>query len=254
MKFLTLCAAVCLTSHSARLFADEGVESLRDTVKQWVDVEKSISAESAAWAEKEILLKDLIAVEGKNIEKLENALREFDSNATAADAARKKLVEERESLDAQRSAIREFLDTTEPQLKTLKLQLPAPLEKRLEPFFIRLPNDPTKTSLGLAERMQTVVGILSTIQKFDRVITVTDEIKTLEDGSQGEVQTVYIGLGAAYYRSRSAADAGIGQASPTGWKWTSQPELGSAIAEVIAIAQNTSQEARFISLPVELQN
>ena len=102
--------------------------------------------------------------------------------------------------------------------------------------------------------MQTVVGLLSTINKFDRAITVHQELRSLGDGSTGEVETVYIGLGAAYYRTRSGDDAGLGQAGANGWTWESQPALSAAIAEVIAIANNQTQEARFIALPVELQN
>ncbi|HBM86594.1 MAG TPA: hypothetical protein DD423_07450, partial [Opitutae bacterium] len=96
--------------------------------------------------------------------------------------------------------------------------------------------------------------ILNTINKFDRTITLHAEIRTLGDGSQGEVETVYVGLGTAYYRTRSGDDAGYGHPGTNGWQWYSQPELSAAIAEVIATANNTNQEARFIALPVELQN
>ena len=94
---------------------------------------------------------------------------------------------------------------------------------------------------------------LNTINKFDRSITVHEEIRTLGDGSQGEVESIYIGLGAAYYGTRSGDDAGYRQADSSGWQWISQPELSPAIADVIAIANNSTQEARFIALPVELK-
>ena len=102
--------------------------------------------------------------------------------------------------------------------------------------------------------MQTVISILTGIHEFDRTIIVSDEIRTLADGTKSEVQSVYIGLGAAYYRTRSGKDAGIGYPNDRGWTWESQPELNEALAEVIAIIDQSTQEVRFIDLPATLQN
>lgn len=234
--------------------ASEALNSTRTVVKEWVATEKAISSEAIQWEEKQTLLTDLIGVTQAEIETLKQSLETIEATQTEADAVRAELVTEQEELNQGRQRIASFLDGIEPKLQALKPALPTPLQDKLTPLYQRIPQDPATTSLGIAERMQTVIGLLSTINKFDRAITVHEELRTLGDGSTGEVETVYIGLGTAYYRTRSGDDAGIGQPSTDGWQWESQPELSTSIAEVIAIANNQTQEARFIALPVEFQN
>ena len=234
--------------------ASEALDSTRPVVKEWVATEKAISSEAIQWEEKQTLLTDLIGVTQAEIETLNKSLETIEATQTEADAVRAELVTEQEELNQGRQRIATFLDEVEPKLVALKSALPKPLQDKLTPLYQRIPQDPANTTLGIAQRMQTVIGLISTINKFDRAITVHEELRTLGDGSTGEVETVYIGLGAAYYRTRSGDDAGVGQPSANGWKWESQPELSAAIAEVIAIANNQTQEARFIALPVNLQN
>ena len=238
----------------ASLSATEALESARNTVKEWVATEKAISLEAAEWLQKEALLHDLIGVTRTEITTLEKSIQEIKETATAADASRANLVTEQEALAEGRARITQFLIKIEPQLLALRPALPAPLSEKLQSVFQRIPNDPQNPALGIAERMQTVVSILTTINKFDQVITVHEELRTLDDGTTSEVETVYIGLGAAYYRTRSGKDAGSGSPGPDGWVWQSQAELEPAISEVIAIASNSTQEARFVALPVQLQN
>lgn len=249
--FINTFASLSLLMSAA---ASEALNSTRTIVKEWVATEKAISSEAIQWEEKQTLLTDLIGVTQAEIDTLNKSLETIEATATEADAVRAELVTEQEDLNNGRQRIATFLDEIEPKLQAFKPALPAPLQDKLTPLYQRIPQDPATTSLGIAERMQTVVGLLSTVNKFDRTITVHEELRTLGDGSTGEVETVYIGLGAAYYRTRSGDDAGVGQPEADGWHWESQPELSAAIAEVIAIANNQTQEARFIPLPVEFQN
>ncbi|MDG1300892.1 MAG: DUF3450 family protein [Opitutae bacterium] len=230
------------------------LESTRTVVKEWVATEKAISSEAILWEEAHTLLNDLTQVTQAEIATLNQSLNKIAATTTRAEALRIKLVTEQQALQTARQQISNFLTEIEPQLTALRPALPAPLNTKLTSLFQRIPNDSSNTTLGIAERMQTIVGILNTINKFDRAITVHEEIRTLGDGSQGEVESVYVGLGVAYYRTRSGDDAGYGQPHISGWQWNSQPELSAAIAEVIAITNNSAQEARFIALPVELQN
>lgn len=232
----------------------EALDSTRDVVKEWVATEKAISSEAAEWQQKKELLNDLLGVTRTEIETLEKSIQKIDETATAADATRAELVTKQEAFNTGRERITAFLKETEPKLLALRPSLPAPLGEKLQNVFQRIPNDPQDPLLSVAERMQTVVSILTTINKFDRTITVHEELRTLEDGTTSEVETVYIGLGTAYYRSRSGKYAGSGSPGPDGWVWQSQAELAPAVGDVIEIANNSTPEARFIALPVELQN
>lgn len=230
------------------------VESVRSVTKEWVAVEQAISSEHVAWIEKQALLKDLIAAAQAENKSLRAALTEIEATRSAADALRAELILQQETLQDNREVILSFLQTMEPQLKMLEKRLPSPLREKLTASYLKLSGEPSMTDPDLARRMQTVASIMTEIHEFDRTITVSNEIRKLADGSEGEVQSVYAGLGAAYYRTRSGDDAGIGYLSSEGWVWESRPKLNDEIAAVIAILDQSNREASFIDLPVILKH
>jgi hypothetical protein len=122
----------------------------------------------------------------------------------------------------------------------------------VKPLSQRLPDDANETKLSLAERFQNVVGILNEVDKFNREISVTSEVRTLADGSSVEVTSLYIGIGEAYYVSANGAIAGVGVASEQGWIWKPANEAAPQIADVIAVLKN-EKVASFIQLPVEVK-
>lgn len=244
---LTLCASAFGADAEGRL------GKARSAVSRWVDVERSISREAVAWGEKKELLNDLIKVSKTEIGNLESQIKKADESKGVADARRAELVAVREKTQTNAQRIQEFLKPTEARLRRMKQRLPLPLQETLAGLFRRIPENSADTTLGIAERMQTVVGIISAIQKFDSMVTVSEGLRELKDGSTGEIRTLYIGLGAAYYLSGGDADAGVGVPTPDGWTWSSNPELADAIGEAIAIAENKSQVARFIPLPVKVR-
>lgn len=245
---LITCAS-CLPTAS---FGDERLSDAREAVAQWVAVEQSISREAAASKEKIGRLRDMIAVAQNEILSLENQIAGSKEVSTTADKRREELIRKRDRIAANAKAIEGFLAPTESRLRQLKKRLPAPLQGKLAPFYKRLPADPGQTSLGIAERMQTVVGILAEIQKFDTIVTVVEELRKLSGGSTGEVRTIYFGLGAAYYISAGGADAGTGLPGPDGWTWNSQPDLADAILDVLNAAEGQARETQFVALPVKL--
>lgn len=234
--------------------SQEALNDLRSLTQQWVALEQSIAKEAIAWEEKEFQLNDLIEITQLEVEHLKEELKTLEKAATTADDRREELLIEKEQLKQHTVAIQQFLPQIESALRDLKTRLPEPLQEKLDPLYQRLPKDIHNTSLSIADRMQTVIGILSVTQKFNNVITLKQEIKTLPDGTQGEVTTLYIGLGAGFYITTAGNDAGYGYPTKTGWVWESEVSLMKSIAEAVAIAENISQEAKFISLPVNSRN
>lgn len=223
---------------------------VRAVVEQWVSIEKTISEESAAWKEKERLLRDLISSARAERENLNAQIAEAKQTASAADQKRAELVSQRQELEASAEAVLRFLSGMEQRLRKIKTRLPQPLQDSLAGHFKNLPADAASSRQGLAARMQGVVSILDTIQKFDGVVQVFEEVRTLADDSVGAVQTLYLGLGAAYFLSESDEDAGFGVPSETGWNWISRPEIAGAVKEAIAMIEQKT-EVRFVPLPVQ---
>lgn len=227
-----------------------GAGDVRAVVEQWVAIEKTISEESAAWKEKERLLRDMIRSARSERENLNAQIAEAKQTASAADQKRAELVSQRQELEASAESVLRFLASMEQRLRKIKARLPKPLQDSLAGHFKNLPADAASSRQGLAARMQGVVSILDTIQKFDGVAQVFEEVRTLADDSVGAVQTLYLGLGAAYFLSESDEDAGFGVPSDKGWSWVSKPEIAEVVKEAIAMIEQKT-EARFVPLPVQ---
>ena len=109
--------------------------------------------------------------------------------------------------------------------------------KRRSPLF--------QSSFGWATR----VGILNEIDKFNNALNVFSERRKTAKGEEVAVETVYIGLGAAYFVNDSGDFAGMGAPGANGWEWSLRPELGPAVKEVLKIYRN-ERTAQFVTLPV----
>ncbi|MCH6256353.1 DUF3450 domain-containing protein [Puniceicoccaceae bacterium K14] len=234
------------------LCASEQLDLARTTLQEWVDVEKSISQEMQSWRNEEATTLDLIAIMEKESEALQAQLEELEMNASLSEDSRSELIEEESKVDELRDVVITFLLTMESSVKELKTWLPKPLTDKLQPFYSRIPKDPNTTSLGIAERMQTVIGILSSVHGFDGKISLSREIRELSDGNKGEIQALYLGLASAYYLAPNGADAGYGVPTADGWKWESAPELANKLKEAIAVYEGVEQEARFLALPIAM--
>ena len=236
------------------MWAASPLDEARSAVSEWVEVESAISRESIAWEEKRALLLDLIKVAEANITMMKDQLAEAESATTASEARRLELVNQRENDAVRAKLVSAFLETAEPRVLSLVERLPVTLKEKLGTLLQALPEDPTATKIGLATRMQTVMGILAEIQRFDMMISTGEEIVTVADGGKRSVRTVHFGLGAAYYVAADGSDAGVGAATASGWEWRSAPELASEVEKAIGLASGAVMEARFLSLPVTLQS
>lgn len=244
---------ICFIFIGVPLGASERLDAARTTLQEWVAVEKSISKEQNDWRLKEATLLDLIGVLEKESELLVEQNELAQVKLTTADGRRGELLEKESELLGHHEAIDAFLAKMEGEIREMRTQFPQPLSDKLDPFFQRLPKDSSNTTLGIAERMQTVVAVLSEVQKFDGVMTLSQELRELADGDLGEVRTLYLGLASAYYLSPEGGDAGVGYPSDAGWLWESRPELADTIEEAIAIYEGKVQEARFLPLPVSVK-
>ena len=74
-----------------------------------------------------------------------------------------------------------------------------------------------------------MLGILNEVNKANSEMTVVYEVRALPDGTNAEVQCIYVGLAQAYYIS-PRGEAGIGRPSEDGWKWAPAPEAAAMAA------------------------
>jgi len=229
----------------------EALETVRSTVKEWVATEKAISVEETEWNGRKLLLDDLIEVAAQRIRRLEADLAAGEDRLSAADEARVALLDQREAVGVEAKQIEALLARLESRMHHLKPKLPEPLLEELATVYQRLPDAAGATSLGLGERMRTVVSLLSRIRDFDEVLTLTESLRTLPGSEEAaSVRTLYLGLGQAYFIGPEGAGYGI--PGPEGWVWHSAPELREAVREAIVLAEGGAMLPKFIDLPVRL--
>jgi hypothetical protein len=116
----------------------------------------------------------------------------------------------------------------------------------------RLPRDSANVKAGPAERLQTVVGLMSQVDRFNGSFTVASELRKSPAGTEVQVRTLYLGLAQAWFVSPDRKFAGFGKPGASGWEWTPANELADAIERGIAVQENTGA-AEYVALPVSIK-
>ena len=231
---------------------EEHIDRTRTSIEQWVQNRRVISKERQEWALGKEMLKDRIELVQSEIESLEDKIKETHKSINEADKSRVALVEENEALKHAAQSLAGMVTTFEQRTLSLNQRLPEPLRDRLKSLCQRIPKDPNNTKLSLSQRYMNVAGILNEINKFNREINMTTEMRILPDGSSAEVTAVYLGLGQAYYTGANGTIAGIGRPAQDGWHWEPANEIAAEIADVVLILKN-EKVAGFVPVPVQIQ-
>lgn len=228
------------------------IEATRTALEKWVETRKVISEEKKDFALAKETLQARIELVEHEIGSLREKIAEANKSIEEAEKKKAELVAQNDSLKNASSALLGNLEELENNTKRLLTQLPDPIREKVKPLSQRLPKDGEETELTLSQRFQNVIGILNEVNKFNREITVTSEVRDLPDGTTAEVTALYLGLGQAYYSGAKGSIAGIGTLSDEGWVWKPANEHAAAIAQAIAIMKN-EQVATFVEVPVEIQ-
>lgn len=232
--------------------AMENTQTILATLEKRVETQRIISQEKRDLALSCQMLNERIALVQREIESLQGKIVEAQAGIAEADRKRAAMVEDNEKMKQAADRLRGMLSHLEGRLRHLIARLPAVLQERIRPLSQRLPYDSEQAKQSTSERFQNIVGILNEIDKFGREISVTSEVRTLEDGHSVEVLVLYLGIGQAFYTSSNAAVAGTGMASDEEWIWTPNNPAADRIAEAIAVLKN-EQVASFVQLPVEIK-
>ncbi|MFN3533247.1 MAG: DUF3450 family protein [Candidatus Brocadia sp.] len=227
------------------------LEEIRLAMDKWIETQQIISKERKDWQQgKEILISRLELVK-KEIATLEEKIRQAESSVTEANKKLNDLIAENNQLKAAGEQLTVAVISMEGEVRRLFNLLPAPVGAKLQPLYQRIPEDPAKTNVSVAERFQNVLGILNELNKANNEISVCYEVLNLASGKPSEVKTIYVGLAQAYYVSASG-EAGIGRPSADGWKWESSKDIGRDVLAALEILEGRHSPS-FVGVPVKLQ-
>lgn len=232
--------------------AESALSAARTGVEQWVQARQLISRTRSDWdAEKEMLLQSKALFE-RELAGVEEQFTKVATNSTQVERERLAAETElRESNDTLQHA-RGLVAGLEGKVRALTPRLPTPLLESMQPLLARLPEDAASTKVGVTERVQTVVSLLNEIDKFNNSVTIHSEKLKNAAGEEVSVETVYVGLGAAYFVNQTGDFAGAGQPGSKGWEWSIQAALADRVREVVRIYRG-ERTAHFVPLPVSIR-
>lgn len=231
---------------------EQAIEGTRSTLEKWFEARNLLSKERRDWTLGREALQSRIDLVVGEIDGLRKRLAEARQSLTDADAKRTELQRENERLEQASAGLSAVISRLEGRTHELLARLPAPLREHVRPLSQQLPPDSALSKLPLSRRFQNVVGILNEVDKFNREITVTSEVRALPDGTSAEVTALYVGLGQGYYVSANEKHAGVGTATAEAWVWTPADQAAPEIARALAILAN-EEVASFVRLPLEVR-
>lgn len=220
--------------------AEKEFFSEQETLRQWIDVKKTVSREAADWVEEKQRLTDLNTIRCQELAQLDEQLARTETLRAQADEKKAELIARFQALETHRAELQARIGPLEEQLRSLRERLPEPLIKKL----------PTALDSNvLQDRWRDLLAQLDTIRDFQQAITVTSEIREI-DGTRIDVDVLYLGLAQAWYVDRSGKQAGIGAPVSNHWNWESRSELAAPIRRAIDIADK-QETPDFVQLPIQ---
>ncbi len=253
VKFLSIRKVGLISYTCLSLIAAEPVlDETRSTIAKWVEARQLISRTRLDWQSDKEMLEQNIALFERELKDVSEAISKVGTSSTQVGKEREQsetgIKLSNEALDK----AKQFAGNFESQLVTLVPRLPMPLQEILQPLLNRLPADRAMTKMAATERAQVLVAILNEVDKFNNSVSIFNEKRKNEKLEEIAVETVYIGLGVAYFVNGAGDFAGIGAPGNAGWEWTNKSELGTALKDVVRIYRNEGRP-HFVSLPVSIK-
>lgn len=236
---------------AAPLRAETPLNETRASLEKWVEARQLISKAKSDWQMDKETLQQTLQLYQRELKLVGEQMSKVSTNSAQVEKERTEAEELKKSSNEALDRARQFAADFEGQLKQQIPQLPMPLQEILKPLLLRIPADP-KTRMTVAERMQVIVGILGELDKFNNSVSVFSEKRKNEKGEEVAVETLYVGLGAAYFVNDANDFAGTGVPGPKGWEWTTQSGLAPSVREAVRIYRN-ERPAKFVSLPAVIR-
>lgn len=241
-----------LTLAATRLFSQTPLSEARIAIDDWVKTRQLISKAKSDWIADKETIEQSIQLFERELKTVHEQMAGLSTNTVQVDKER---AEAQALLDASNASLdraKAFVAAFEGKVVKMVPQLPMPLQDILKPIVARLPKDASNTTMGVIERIQVLVLILNELDKFNIAVNLFSEKRTNEKGEEVAVETVYVGLGAAYFVNDANDFAGTGTPGANGWEWTTKSDIAPAVREVIRIYRN-ERPARFVALPAVIR-
>jgi hypothetical protein len=242
------CWVLCLILLPFRVFAADSIESVEKAATEWVKTRAETARLQSDWTAQQELLESTVKALAERAQALEEK----------RDSLKAKTAKDRDEIETARSknqttvtglqAVETHLTELRDRLVQLRPSLPPRLSEALELAYRSL----AATDLGSSERMQATMTVLNRCVQFNRTITYSDEILTIE-GEPGakSYEVIYWGLSHGYALDRTAGKVWLGSPGPKGWRWEAHAEATPQVVDLIAVFKDKA-EPEFAPVPAQL--
>jgi hypothetical protein len=249
----TACAAPLALAGGAPAGAAGGVDDFRTKTEKWVETRQIISEEASDWEVERELLRSTRKLLKQEREALRAEISELELSNTQTDEERRDLLLERGEYQRAARALDNRIRTMEEEVLDVAPQLPQPLQKKLEPLLLQIPESPENTSVQLGQRLMNVLGVLAQTEKFNATATFVGETRAVDGEQKMRVRTLYWGLGQAIYVDTRGESAGVGRPGAAGWVFSELPELADEASLLLDIYEGNVDAIEFVRLPVDIR-
>jgi len=224
----------------------------RSTLEKWVETRQLISKTRADWQADKESLEQTIALYERELKSIDEQMAKVSTNNTQVAKEMAEAEALKRSSGEANDAARIFAGKLEAKLQQVAPKLPAPLQEMIKKDLARIPADPANSKMLPAERMQVCVNLLNELDKFNNSVNLFSDKRKNAAGEEVAVETMYVGLGAAYFVNDAGDFAGIGAFGPDGWTWTTKPEIAPAVRMAVKVYRSEHPPA-FVKLPATIQ-
>jgi len=246
---LTLLVALAVTT-SAR--AETPLNETRSVLEKWIETRQLISRTRSDWQSDKEMIEQTSRLFERELKAVEDKSATIGTNSVQVEKEKIQAEARLKSSNESIEKAKQFAAGFETRLQKLVPQLPAPLQETLKPLLSRMPADSANSTMATTERIQAIVGVLSELDKFNNAVSVYSEKRKNGKGEEVAVETMYIGLGAAYFVNDAGHFSGMGMPGPQGWEWDLKPEIAASVREAVRIYRN-ERPARFVQLPAVIR-
>lgn len=218
----------------------------RELIRKWVESERIVSAEAAAWKTEKQSMQDLLNIFQKELTLLDEELAAAGASVDNVDLDKENYTTSIRGFSNAQKALDQYLTALVPRLQRLITFFPEPLMDEIVNDVKGL--EGAKTT---RERLKAVIAVLNAAEKFNRSIHVSEETRAMADGRQMQVDVIYLGLCRAYYCTRAGSIAGIGTPASKGWQWSENGSVADEVRQVIAI-YHALEQPEVVQLPVQI--
>jgi hypothetical protein len=236
---------------AATIDAVEQMKAATQVTSQWIGIRANIAKVGSQWHIDRQLMQQRIDLYRSEIDQLQRNIAEMTSKAAEGQGKRAELSNEIDTLERAQKVVVGILPRYEAQLRELAKYFPEPLLRTTSRMIDSIPTSAANVRLGAGQRLALIVSVLNEVDKFNRDVTTSQELRQIS-GESRQVSVMYMGLGQAFYADATGSFGGVGFPAKGGWVWEERNDMAAQIRDAIKVAQGEIKPAIFVELPLQV--